>query len=131
MDTRQDSATDALRKVYINLAQAKLSPDANGPAGQFIDAMMGAIQKFLVTAATATIGGAGGGPGGGMGQMGGGPPGAAQGGPMGGPAGGGGMPAAPPQQMGAGGGGGMVGLTPSPGSMDEMRRMLTAGSVNP
>lgn len=127
MDTRQDSATDALRKVYVNLAQAKLSPDASGPAGQFIDALMDAIQKFLVTSATATIGGGGqpapAGGGGPMG-MGGGPPG------MGSPGAGMGPPPGP-MQMQPGGGAGMVGLAPSQGNMDEMRRMLTAGQVNP
>lgn len=117
-DTTQDSASDALRKVYVNLAQAQLAPDAGGtPAGQFITALMGAIQKFLITSSTATIGGGsqpgaqpiGGGGGGMMDQMG----------------------AAPPQQMGPGGGAGNVGLAPSQGNMDEMRRMLTAGAAGP
>lgn len=123
-DTKQDSATEALKKVYVNLAQAKLAPDAHGPAGQFIDALMNAIQKFIQMQATSTIGS----PGMGAAGMGGGP-----GGPPGGPGAGGPQMGPPPgpNQIAPGGGAGMAGLAPTPGNMDEMRRMLTAGGVNP
>lgn len=121
-DTKQDSAVEALKKVHAALAQAKLAPDSQGPAGQFIDAMMGAIQKFVQQQAVSTIGA-------------GGPPGAAPGGqPGGSPMMGSPSPMGPPpgpNQIAPGGGAGMAGLAPTPGNMDEMRRMLTSGGVNP
>lgn len=125
MDNRTDNVADGLRKVYTTIAQLKLVPDAHQePAASFIDAIMNAIQKFLIQGAQSTIGG--GAPGGQPGQPGGGMPGA------GGPPGMAGMGAPPPPMaMAPGGGSGMVGLAPQQGNMDEMRRMLSQGSVNP
>lgn len=115
---------DGLRKEFANIAQLKLSPDAQ-QHGKFIDGLMTAIQQYVSQAAQATIGG-------GAGQPGTPQPGQAPQSPLGGggaaalmgPPG-----AAAPNQIAPGGGPGMAGLAPSPGNMDEIRRMLT-GSVN-
>lgn len=128
------SLSDGLKKVHSALADLKLSPQGmSGPGGQFIDGMMQAIQQFVAQQAQATIGGGqqGGGQGASLGGAG--MPGSQSG------AGGGGSPfGAPPSQpmMGQGGGpaGGpasMVGLMQPPDNMDEIGRMLSAGSVNP
>lgn len=117
---------DGLRKEFSNIAQLKLSPDAQ-QHGQFIDGLMAAIQQYIGQTAQATIGGGAGQPGGQPGQapqspLGGG----GAGGPMGTPMAAG---AVAPNQIGPGGGPGMAGLAQPPGNMDEIRRMLT-GSVN-
>lgn len=123
-DTRQDTVIDGLRKVYVQLGNVKLAPDANQMQNaKFLDGLMTAIQQFIIAAGQATIG-AGAAPAGPVSGGMGGPPG------MGGMASmAGGLPGQPPVGPGAPMGGGNMGLTVPPGNMDDLRRVL-AGGVN-
>lgn len=130
----QRGVSDALRKMYQDVASMQLLPDAPNHA-PFLSGLMQAIQKYLQTqaAGSANLGTPGGaqagmgGPGGGMGGM---PPGG-MGGGMGGGMNPGGPSAPPGMSIAPGGGAGMSGLMQGGGggvNPDELRRLLAQGA---
>lgn len=119
-DGGNKNVSDALKKIFTEVAALKLLPDAQAH-GQFLDGLMGGIQKYLQMQAGAAA--HAGQPGGAQGGMGG------PGGGVGAPPNPGGPGAPPGMSIAPGGGAGMSGLMGGapPGDLQQLLKTGAPG----